>query len=46
LGISLHSPYFEEEIRTIFEKEIKNYEIKKAKRIQVIFFACQNETEN
>jgi FkbM family methyltransferase len=32
LGVSLHSPSFEKEIRTIFEKEIKNYEIKKSEK--------------
>jgi FkbM family methyltransferase len=32
LGISLHNPFFEKEIRTIFEKEIKNYEIRKSEK--------------
>jgi FkbM family methyltransferase len=32
LGISLHNQLFEKEIRTIFEKEIKNYEIRKSEK--------------
>jgi len=32
LGVSLHSQFFEKEIREIFEKEIKNYEIKKSEK--------------
>ena len=30
LGISLHNPFFEKEIREIFDKEITKYEIKKS----------------
>jgi FkbM family methyltransferase len=32
LGISLHSPFFEKEIREIFDKEITKYEIKKSEK--------------
>ena len=32
LGISLHNPFFEKEIREIFEKEIENYEIRKSEK--------------
>jgi len=32
LGISLHHKPFEEEVKKIFEKEIKNYEIKKSQK--------------
>jgi FkbM family methyltransferase len=32
LGISLHNPFFEKEIREIFDKEITKYEIKKSEK--------------
>jgi FkbM family methyltransferase len=32
LGVSLHNQSFEKEIRKIFEKEIKNYEIRKSEK--------------
>jgi hypothetical protein len=46
LGISLHNPFFEKEIREIFDKEITKYEISKSEKDPNNIFACQNETEN